>query len=269
MLATADQLVAALSLSRSETKHAAWVALADIVAPLADRLVKKYVGHDVEQATRTEYLPLISTRPSLSQGVVDEDDVLAYEGSPQGARPIRQGRGNSRDTLMLDLLPVRSITSVNEYPAAWLNPDYPAGDWPAASALAAGRDWHADWDGTDSAGVRWCKSGFLFRVGGIWSLQARSVRVIYVGGYSADELADTYSEFRTAALITGMKLFAEFKALSPAAKMGNTGIKVAESMDDYSVTYAPPGRLPSILMEDLPGGAKMLLEGHRRMGQFI
>jgi hypothetical protein len=51
--------------------------------------------------------------------------------------------------------------------------------------------------------------------------------------------------------------------------MGGTGIKIAESMDDYSVQWAPPMQSPQILMNDLPPGAKMVLEGLRRMSQFL
>lgn len=252
------------------------IGLINLLHPFAERLVRKYVGYGIEQMTFTEYHPLITTRPAMSQGYTDDDEILAYEGSPQGARPIRQGRGNSRDTLRLNNLPIRSITSIYEDPSAWTT--VPSGTgFPASSLLTEARDFYVDWDGTDQSGNRICESGMVFRTGGIWSLTARTVKVTYVAGYTEAELANTGNaedlgaamDFKMAILMTSSKLIKEAIANGLSGPQ-NTGMIVQETIDGYNVTYAQPlTGVDCILGNDLPVGAKRLLESRVRMSQFL
>ena len=260
----------------SSTGITNWTPLFSQLLPFAERMVRKYVGYGIEQQTFTEYHPLITTRPSMSQGYTEDEEILAYEGSPQGARPIRQGRGNSRDTIRVNNLPIRSIVSINEDPSGWL--DVPAGTgFQPSTQLIESRDFYVDWDGNDNTGNRWSKSGMVFRTGGIWSLIARSVQVIYVAGYTSAELANTTNgpdlgeamDFKMAVLMTGSKLIKEAIANGLEGPQ-NTGMILTESIDGYAVGYAQPLQgIDVTLMNDLPVGAKRLLEERVRMSKFI
>lgn len=260
----------------SNTGQAAWTPLCTLLLPYAERMIRKYVGYAIEQQTFTEYHPLITTRPAMSQGYTEDEEILAYEGSPQGARPIRQGRGNSRDTIRLNNLPVRSIVSIYEDPSAWLA--VPAGSgFPSSTLLVEGRDFYPDWDGVDASSNRWSKSGIVFRTGGIWSLIARSVQVTYVAGYTAAELQAMSNDvtggdamdFKMAVLMTGAKLVKEAIA-NGLEGPANTGMIVQESIDGYAVTYAQPLKgIDVTLVNDIPEGAKKLLEERVRMSKFL
>ncbi len=269
MLVSALQLQQANGVDATNPAHAQLVVLCAIGAKIADRLIKKFLGSAVEEGTFTEYHPLISTRPSLSQGFTEDDMILAYEGSPQGARPIRQGRGNSRDTLRLRNLPVRSVTSVFDHPDAWMDPDNPAGVWPANTQLVEGTSFQVDWDGMDSSGDNWSKTGFLYRIGGTWGLQARTTKVVYTGGYTALELEEEFPEFYGAALVAGTFYFNQMRLYGVGSFSGSTGIKVAEAMDDYSVKFAEPGEQLTQRAHDLPPAAKILLSEHVNYSKFF
>ena len=204
-------------------------------------------------------------------GITEDELILQYEGSPQGARPIRQGRGNSRDTLPLLNTPIRSITTVYENPTAWLNPDYPNGDWFSMPQylLVEGTDYAVDWDGLDENGNDICLSGFLFRIGGIWALTARSVRVTYVGGYTATELTSQYPEFKYATLLTGAFMVKQAQIMQLGISVTNSGVVIGEKLDDYAVQYQPLFKPLEVMMQDLPVAAKMVLEPLRSMWQFL
>lgn len=266
MLLQASDIQAYLSIGNTSP----YVALCNLLAPYADRLVKKYVGYAVEQATFTELWPFISTRADLSVGYVEDEEILAYEGSPQGARPIRQGRGNSRDTLFALNLPVRQVVSIYEDVQAWLNTN-PAQAFPAGTLLKSGTDYVVDWESFDFVGLTGvCKTGFIFRVGSIWSLQARSVKLTYVAGWSAAELASTVPEYKLAAVLTGAKLVKEAIAQGLGDGMGSTGLIQSEDLDDYSVSYVPPEGGPDVcLQNDMPREAKKLLEELVRMTKHL
>lgn len=269
MLLSSNDLIAFLALDPTNPKHVSFISLATLLAPICDRLVKKYVGYEIEQAIFTDYHPLIATRPSLAQGFTEDDMILAYEGSPQGARPIRQGRGNSRDTLSTLNLPIRSITSIYDSFTAWLNPSLPNGDFPASTLLQPGSDYMVDWDSLDDSNVNWSRSGFIYRIGAVWSLQARTTKITYVAGYTPTELSNHYTEFKTAALLTGQYLFLQCVAIGRGTSFQNSGIVISEKMDDYEVKFQPRGKLPDVLMSDMPPGAKILLESYRRMSKFL
>jgi hypothetical protein len=273
-ITTDDECMTYLRIT-SAANIAKYGGLVTLLRPFAERMVRKYVGYGIEEATYTEYHPLISTRPSMSQGYTEDEEILAYEGSPQGARPIRQGRGNSRDCLRLCNLPVRSIGSIYEDPSAWINTDVSLA-FPATTLLVAGRDYQVDWDKQKDDGTKISSTGFVYRTGGIWSLQARTVKVTYTAGYTAAELAatghtigaDEAMDFKSAILITTAKLVKE--AILNGVVPDQTGIILAESLDGYSVQYmAPLQGLDLSLMNDMPAAAKKILEERVRLSKYI
>jgi hypothetical protein len=212
----------------------------------------------------------------MSQGYTEDEEILAYEGSPQGARPIRQGRGNSRDCLRVCNLPLKSVVSIYEDPSAWLATN--AGSrFPSTTLLVEGRDYQVDWDKEKDDGTKISPTGFIYRTGGIWSLQARSVKITYVAGYSADELAatghtvgnDEAMDFKSAVLISSAKLVKEAVANGLEGPM-NTGMILAEAIDGYNVTFAQPLKGVDVsLANDLPEAAKKILEERVRYSKYL
>jgi hypothetical protein len=149
------------------------LAMVGLLHPLVEQQVKTWLGYSVEQANYTAYLPGGS---SLSgDGLASEvfDDVVA-------GRVMYRGGGGGSQELFLPELPVRSITSLHLDLSA-LAGSAP-GAFAAGTALAAGVDFYLDLDDSGA-----CRSGKLVRYAG-WPGTPRSVKVVYVAGYSRDEL---------------------------------------------------------------------------------
>lgn len=247
------------------------LGLIQMFLPIVERLVRRHVGYHIEHKVHTEYHPYMSTRPSLSQGFTEDEDLFRYEGSPQGARPIRQGRGNSRDALLLRNLPVRSVTSIHEDPNAWVTVESPSyTKWSDGTLLVEARDYVVDWDCDDEDGNTICKSGIVFRNGGIWSLQARSIKVVYTAGYTDQEIrAGEGADFKQAVLM-GVAKFVQEAFANALYGERRAGAIISESLDGYSVSFANPLQGSDVTFgNDLPVGVKRLLEPRLRMTQFI
>ena len=133
-LLTNDEILARLQLTGEIT--AVQQAVLTQVSPAVERMVKDFVGYEIEQASHIEYYP------SNSKLIESDPLVTEFEGSTAGAIPVIWGRDEAR-TLYLAQLPVRSITTVYENPNAWLSSPP---DFSSSYLLTAGTDYYFDVD---------------------------------------------------------------------------------------------------------------------------
>lgn len=257
------------------TGDATATGLVNLLLPFSERMCRRFVGYQIEQNTFTEYHPFESINPSMHNGDFIEDEVVRWEGSSNGAIPIRYTRNSGKDAIALKNIPVRSIVSIHDDPLAWER----ATDgerFPVSTLLQQGRDYIVDWDGTDEEGNNISQTGFVYRTSGIWSTRERVVKVVYVGGFSSGELAsaerkigyDQVQDFRLAVIMTCTKFVTDSK-LNRYANTG-TGIIASESHDNYSISFASPGVGPDInLTFAMPEGAMKILEGLIRYSNFL
>lgn len=193
----------------------------------AENLVREYVGYEVESATVVEYFPQ-KTIPIRAEG----DGTSAGFEMVAGLVVPRQTFPTYRRELALTQLPVRSITSVYDNPAAY---NVAGGEWPEGSLLPT-NSYYLDRD-IEGAPV-W--SGILFRNVGSWSTSPRSIRVTYVAGLTAAELhpvTGRYTEYAHAVQVTCAKMLADIAARSNMARTGQ-GATSSVSVEDFAASFA-------------------------------
>jgi len=197
----------------------------------AERLIKDYVGYEVEQNTFTEYHP-------AARGPADDYFT-------ELRRPLQQ-------YLILRNVPVRSITGIDVDTA---------GAWTGTYLSLAAGQWRLE--GTDPTK---CRTGILYRYNDLWPSAANSTRVVYVGGWSADELDDEASVFKMAVYHAAAKFFNELKANRPALTTAGTGAVASEQMDGQVITYARAAENHGF-MNALPPSVLKMLEGWQHLGR--
>jgi hypothetical protein len=166
-------------------------------------------------------------------------------------------RGGRR-ALQLTELPVRSITSLYEDSGAYGG--QAPGAFAAESLLVEGTDFYRD---LDRSGL--CKSGLLWKVAGGWSSEPRSIKVTYVAGYTADELAGKPGEVASAADI---KLAVLSGMLDQWRSSGATAGITSESLADYSVSYSDTTANATDLAS-LSKAARQLLGPFRSYARYL
>lgn len=238
-------------------------AVLEQLRPASERLVKEYVGYEIEQGTFTEYHP---SKSSLIEG---DPLTVGYEGSALGAVPINLGDDTTR-MLYLNQVPIRSITSLHENVNAWQTA---GGSWPSTAQLTEGPDFYVDWD-ENVGGTDLSMSGLIVRQSGAWTRERRAVRVIYSGGFTASELdlsTGRYGFFTNAALLTVQANFLEAISNTVNSDTGGAGTAVtAESLDGWSVKYQEGIAMALYGMQyTLPANARSILQKHIRTGQFL
>lgn len=230
--------------------------------PSVDRLVKDFVGYEIERGTHIEYHP-------ETNRFVEEDPLIgAFEGTAQGARAVLYGNEDHR-IIYLNQLPLISIQNLYENVSAW---DTAGGSWPSSSKLVEGRDYRIDYDlNLDSEDVG--LSGAVYRQTTVWPRERRTVRVEYTAGFLAAQLDfdGRYGVFKHAALLASQMNFMEALSNTLNDQSGSPGTGVAaESLDGWSIKYvdAVIAELYS-MMYQLPNKVKLMLAPHVRANQFI
>lgn len=214
----------------------------------AERLVKDYVGFEVEQKTFTEILP-------AQGGPGEPNDLAVYN------RRLFYPPGGA---LQLKNVPVRSVGSVYEGTVPG------GGGWPASALLDPGEYWlDADEDGLCLSGLLYKQgwSYFSFRPVG-WSMVPRSIRVTYTGGWTAAELLDQGSVYKLAVKHATVKFFREAEAyFDSAGGFAGTGPIGSESIMGWSQSF--PAAQSLGMATDLPASVKALLENQVNYGKKI
>lgn len=242
----------ALAFMGESTPTASQLVLMDVVRPLAEDAVKNYVGYSIEQATHTHFLP-------------DSDDFI---GEVTGYDVLNNRVYEERDSGLIVVhppeRPIRSVTSVFEDPSA--EGGQGSGDFGASTELTQGVDFFIDWT---VEGVSW--SGRLQRIVTNWSSKRRTIKIVYVAGLTAAELAGTsavrgpngggVSALRYAVFLTASIFYREAESLAN----GGVGPIQSERLYDYSVTYAKDIVSQLSFQYRLPYKAQEVLQPFRRL----
>lgn len=228
--------------------------------PIAERFVKLGVGYNIEQATYTAYYPQATKRIPLD-GYIEGwektgDLVTAYSQEM-----------DRQSLLVVDQLPLRSVTTIHENDSA--QDAGTANDFTSAHLLTANQQYQVDFP--DSTGISW--TGFIYRIGGAWPIKPRTIKIVYVAGLSAAELANGggFEEFRGACLVTAVALFNGFKAgQGIAGGDGGVGPVTAEKLGDWSAQYANASKQwYGGFGRKMPVGAMNMLEHRINYGRFL
>lgn len=237
MIVSPDELSSALGSGADPT-------LSAFVQTRVERLVKNFVGYEVEQATYVDILP----RPgepvymdALSYGNRHFGYGLTTSG---GSVNFGCGGADGTDRLFLKNLPVRSITSVNFDPNFAFGPGTVMD--PAAYRL-------------DCAEPGTSNSGMLMKRGGPWAfVTPRSVQVTYIGGWTPDELDDVAGDFKMAVISACQKFYNEVVANRAATRTAGVGAVAREMIGKSEIWYETPAQLTG-MMQSLPASVRMML----------
>jgi hypothetical protein len=236
------------------------------LAALASEAYIGRLGVNVGIETVTEFLPM------KGQGVGGGNDVfLGYANSRVTFSEANAGSENGM--IVLNRTPVRTITSVNENLNAWADPqndsEVVGGTWPTETLLEAGQ-YVPDWK---TSGV--CQTGILYRRYGAWPVEARTVRVIYAGGWSITEVKARYPELLPALRYAIMQWLArEHVAKEMAAGLTAGSYSLEDfsfssgsgSLSSSSVSGAMAGGLPPIVF---PADVLMTLSGEANLSKYL
>ena len=141
-----------------------------------------------------------------------------------------------------------------------------AGTFPAESLITEGVQFYQDTDELPD-GTSICRSGQLVRIG-VWPTTARCVKVTYVAGFTAAELAGTASTGIDASDIADLVYeqisfeFSRWKARQASIKAGSMGPLVSERMGDYAASYDPLASAASMkvnLLDSVMDGLSKLI----------
>ena len=199
------------------------VALVSMLQPLVEFDIKTYLGYDPEQSTYTEYIPAGECYRYFDTSLATFDII---GNNRIGSWAIDHSKIQVRN------VPLRSVISVYEDPGAFAG-DAP-GSFSSGTLLTEGTHFYVDWD---EPGIS--RSGMLVKVGA-WPMVARSVKVTYVGGYTADELNGKASYSVNASPIKFailVQIAKEYSAALGSVTQGGAGAVTSISLDDYSVAY--------------------------------
>jgi hypothetical protein len=216
-----------------------------------ENLVKDFVGYEIEQTTVTEL------HPTKIKNTRYDGDWTAQGFDLYGGTVVARSTFPQQNRcLVLLQLPVRSIVSVNDNPAAY-NTSPPTFD---GSSLLPTNAYYFDDPGN---GICW--SGILFRNIGSWGVTFRTIQVVYVAGLTPTELQTRFTEFGFAIKVSCA--FVVMNAVARARMVRQGQLAKSVSIEDFSATFGGwnDGLIGSLLgsglpCSDLPTEAKMILQ---------
>jgi hypothetical protein len=229
------------------TVSAAGLSLINFLIPAIESRVKKFIGWNVERATYTHYLP--NSGPNR---YFDGDPITGgYD--MIGGQAVPRQRGNLvRQILILREIPVRSVTSIYENPGAYT---VAGGTWPTTSLLPTNSYFLDTLDGDMS----W--TGHVYRQNGLWSTQARCVKVTYVAGLTAEEITASRSEIKLAVIRAVTSSY--ISDMMRSRSLLGYGLPTSRSIKDVSVGFDHATLLKLLGNPgsyDLPQDTKQMLE---------
>lgn len=243
-----------LGLSSSVTEEQR--AISDVAITKAEGAIRRYLGYDPVQASRTEYYPQSDLTPLQGPGQWEiSGGRVQYEVTTIGAS----------SELYLQHLPIRSITSLG------IDYDGRGESNPNASydAKTAGSDFWANWNGTDDDDAAFCTDGIL-RSYGLWPETPGSVKVVYVAGYTQAELRGTATVLNAVPIFDAVleEAIRRAKRVLTQHKKGTYGFLVGPAIEEDLGHYRI--RLASVVSERLFGGGWDLLpETMSRLNDFV
>lgn len=198
-------------------------AVADVVAKGQTAAFANFIGYNPVQATVTEYLPAHTER-NLTDPL-----LMSFDRHTRVGPDVQTRTSDVWRQLQLRVLPVRSITNVWQNPGAW---ETAGGVWDDAHRLDPSAYFL---DAADDSGR--CESGILFRNTGEWGRDPRSIKVVYVGGLTAEELAADRPEIVMAFYESCQVAYTAVMTQMPKAGEPGTGVVSGFHIDAYGVNY--------------------------------
>lgn len=184
---------------------------------------RKYVGHVIAQETITaEYQRREDIGSYFSEPIgfeVSGDQVYASRGD-----------GCYGEYLQLDNGFLRTSTTPVVYEDPTANFGTGGSDFASGTQLTYGTDFYPE---LDASGIS--KSGRLIRNSGSWSSKPGTIRITYVSGLTAAELADEYS-FVKLALLQDMQV--KFQTIKSQQTAGGGPLKREIYHGDYTAEFA-------------------------------
>ena len=221
---------------------------------------KKFLGYDPEQKTHTEYFPFSAGGNGAGGGF-----TLDVNASHTHAR--FEAISTLRESLQLRAVPVRSITSLRVDENGRFGKGTDA--FPSGSAWTEGEDFFPEYE---QDGL--CRSGLLLSHGS-WPAEPGSVKVVYVAGYTKNELNGTLEDAADledasgikGAIITGMLVsFQKWNAWKKNSRAGVGGPFQSEKAQDYSYTISPTLVSQLSMIATLPSESEDQLADFRHYG---
>lgn len=218
-------------------------ALAGEFLKFSQAAVRRYLGYDPVQGTRTEYYPNLDIELG-GRRIWEVNDTQAY------TRTVGEATATE---LQIRHVPIRSITS--------LYVDYDgragarSGAFPAGSQWTEGTDFWPNYDSVDSSSAKVCRDGIL-RSYGLWPTNPGSVKITYVAGYTDAELHGQDSVIDASVIVDvvideAVRRFIKFDAMKKKSGAGFTGPLSSESLGDYSYSVDTSSRNELISKSDL------------------
>lgn len=200
----------------------------------AEGVVRSTLRYDPVIGVRTEYYPSMDLTTDFGPDAWEVNDNVAY---------IRRLSQEGSDKLQVAGLPVRETDEQGANPID-LRIDYDgrAGTQTGAFAVETqqteGTDFWPNYDLIDSGGRKMCNDGII-RSYGRWPNTSGSVKIVYVSGYTASELAGTDSRVNAAPIreaVLEEALTYVHRAWIKRGGVGGWGIGpyTSENLGDYS-----------------------------------
>lgn len=241
------------------------LGLVNMVHPFAERMVKNFLGFEVEQQTFSEYYP------EENYHAPQDPLITGYEQQGGRATPVERF-ADERRVIQLRQLPVRSIVSIYEDDNAWVNGSPPSF---GSSTLLTNADFQVDFPGNYSPGAavigQLCWSGFVFRLSGIWTATERCIQVAYIGGLTATEIMQDFPDIRMAVVIAAQQWYNQLRANRVNPITGTpAGPVTSESINGLSMSYdATTQRVLQGMFGKLPPAAMQILGDYQRYSKYI
>lgn len=234
-----------LNLGLGSTLGDADAALLETTKRQVEDRIRRFVRWDITTATYTNFLPAISSTPAGGGGGLNKlNNSTAYWSGGDSAGQI----------LQLPAMYVTSITSVNEDRSA--RGGQGASDFGASTLLTSGTDYYLDMDDET-----FCKTGHIVKVSGAWSRIQRTIKVVYVAGFTAAQLDEEYRDIKQACILETRKWYKRAKSGQGADGSGVGEVKSESIGGEYTVTY---NTSETEKMGSLSGQAVDMLNDYRR-----
>lgn len=203
----------------------------------AEGAIRAILRYDPMMGVRTEYYPNLDLTASFGPAIWEATDNVAY---------VRRLSEESSDALQVAGLPVRQTDDQGNN-AIDLRIDYDgkagttSGAFGSSTQQTEGVDFWPNYDQHDSGARQVCNDGII-RSEGRWPARAGSVKIVYVSGYTAAELAGTdtvidASPIKQAVLTEALRYFHQAWSLRATDKRKwGAGPLTGERMGDYSYT---------------------------------
>ena len=217
-------------------------------------LFVNYLGYNPIQSTYTEILPDTYNR-------VLRDPIIAPYESVGGGK-IAPSRLYTQPNRVLQVanLPLRSVTSIYENPAAF-DGGTAGGDWPEDTKLDPIEYY------IDEKDPGFSETGFIVRNNSAWQLSPRTIKVTYVAGRTTEEIPeDMLYAFYVDCQISYHEAMMHF----PKAQ-GGIGIMKSQRLETWGEEYDTKSAtdLYGFKSTNITPRAKVILDKYRNFAAFI